>query len=172
MRPQVASKERRLLGATYSDRYLRSPLTVRLLGEVLKKLPRRSEDTRIKILSQKADVGLVSRARVLHDSWSDDKVREGVIRGCVLGADFTLKPKGGCPHARSLALEFDDGSRVTVHLDQGLGPWRTAGHRPIPFDGQATIVVQVAALAKVRTDVEMQDKGLMPSPICVTWNAT
>lgn len=169
LRPQVVARERRLLSATYSDRYLRSPLTVRLLAEVLKKLPRRSDDTRIEIVSQEVEAGRFARLYVLHDNWSDDAVREGVLRGCVPGATVALKPKSGCPHARSLSLEFDDGSRVTVHLDQGLGSWRTTGHRPVPFDGQAPVAAQVAALAKVRTNVEMQDSGIAPSPIWVTW---
>ena len=80
-----------------------------------------------------------------------------------------LVPKSDCAHARSFRLNFEDGSSVSVFLDQGLGAWRTNSARTIKFDQSATAQQQSKDLLRLQFDVVLQEGGKIPSPIWVSW---
>jgi len=43
-------------------------------------------------------------------------------------------PRFAIPHARELRVEWSDGRRWRLRLDQGVGFWRAAVRTPFPFD--------------------------------------
>ena len=169
LRPQAFAGKRLVARATYSDRYLRSPLTARLLHEIVRTMPGRYNDTVVEVVTERASGRQPAPVRALHESWTDDAIRSAVLQGLLPGAEVSLRPKHECPHARSLCLYFVDGVSVTIFLDQGLGAWRTAALRPVAFDGGADPARQVEDLRRVATDIKIQGRGQHPSPIWVTW---
>ena len=63
-----------------------------------------------------------------------------------LQAIIKLEEPRSLPHGRTLELEYDDGGRVELLLDQGLGFWRVRGRAP--FDFNANVVRQVEAVMR------------------------
>jgi hypothetical protein len=168
LRPQAFAGKCPVVRAVYSDRYLRSPLAARLLYEIVRAMPGRHEETIIEIISERT-MRAATEPSVLHEAWTDDRDRTAVLEALLPRASVALRTKRDCPHARSLLIDFADGSSVTIYLDQGLGAWRTAGRRPVRFDGAADVARQVAELKRVDTDVEIQEKGEHASPLWITW---
>ncbi|WP_431299190.1 DEAD/DEAH box helicase [Tabrizicola sp. BL-A-41-H6] len=166
-RPQSFVSGGQLVSATYTDRYLRSPLTLRLLAELLKHLPGRTESTKISVITAEQSA-LRFEPRLLHDNWSDDNVRTVTMQKALDGVAVQLQPQARCPHPRRMLLEWSDGRRLSIHLDQGLGPWRTAG-RPVPFDASRPADLQVRDLERLVFDIALQDSGRAPSPLWISW---
>lgn len=168
LRPQAFAAGRQLASVTYSDRYLRSPLTARLLFEAIRKVPLLSETTSLKIISE--TTGQIGRPGYqLHHNWETDALRKGALMALLPKAEVRLVPKADCAHARYFRLNFDDGSFITVFLDQGLGAWRTASSRPIRFDHSASAQSQAKELRGLSFDIAIQEGGAISSPIWVSW---
>ena len=137
------SNELPLTRVRYVDRYLKSPLTVRLLREVLIGLRAGFDvwgnETDLDIetgrLTQR---GASARWELRHD-WEYDEERKQVADR-VLSLDETttdiLKAKKhlDLAHARELHLKWKDGASWTLRLDQGLGFWTTSSRERFPFD--------------------------------------
>ena len=168
LRPQAFAAGRQLTSITYSDRYLRSPLTARLLFEAVKTLPLRSQTTELEIISE--STGNDGRSGyLLHHGWEADTLRKGALMALFPNAKVRLVPKSDCAHARYFRLSFEDGSSVSVFLDQGLGAWRTGSSRALRFDQSATAQQQSKELLRMQFDVVLQEGGKIPSPIWVSW---
>ncbi len=168
LRPQAFANGKQVSSVVYNDRYMRSPLTGRLLLEAWKKMPLRSAETQLEILSEA--VGHVTRpGHLLHHGWEGDALRQTVLEGLFPGALVRLTTKSACAHARFFKLSFEDGSTVTVFLDQGFGAWRDASSRATRFDHQASATNQARELERVNFDVALQDNGRIASPIWVRW---
>jgi ATP-dependent helicase YprA (DUF1998 family) len=119
----------RLGHIAYNDRYLQSPLTVRLMA-----------DTLAALRNELAEAGSVIPARIAtnplkpndrqpfapdHD-WQFQQDRDAVLLGLVEGAGLTPQlVDQGADHGRVLTLEFLGGKTVRLVFDQGFGPWRT-----------------------------------------------
>jgi hypothetical protein len=168
LRPQAFASKRPVARVAYSDRYLRTPLSVRLLAGILHAMPGRNGATAVEVVSEQGSGADREPPRALHHTWPEDTTRSAVLRTLLPGASVSLRPKDACSHARSLRLDFADGTAVTIHLDQGLGAWRTPG-RPVRFDGEAEPARQAAELMRIETDVVIQGEGQQPSPLWVTW---
>jgi DEAD/DEAH box helicase domain-containing protein len=166
-RPQSFVSGGQLVSVTYSDRYLRNPLTLRLLAEMLKHLPGRSDATRITVITAEQAATRFD-ARVLNDNWPDDGIRAATMRAALPGVAVQLQPQARCPHPRQLLLEWSHGRQLQLHLDQGLGPWRTNG-RPVPFDASRPADLQVRELDRLVFDIALQDSGRHPSPLWISW---
>jgi hypothetical protein len=126
----------------YADRYLRSPLTVRLLREVLVGLRAQSdlwgEGTEFEVETGLLTQGTRGAPWELGHNWEYEEDRRRVT-------DRVLSIKGAAPamnvrkardlaHARELRLEWRNGASWFLRLDQGLGFWRTGGSERFPFD--------------------------------------
>jgi hypothetical protein len=138
-----------LIGIEYCDRYLNSPLPVRLLAEVIERAPGLSSSSAVKLTTtdQVSNFSSSSPTLVRHD-WQVQKHRDDVLQGGLsraLGGRFTLskKPKLEVPHGRVLRLKFADGG-VVILLDQGFGYWWPT--RPIRFDFSASVAAQINEL--------------------------
>ncbi|WP_418024483.1 hypothetical protein ACNKFW_01150 [Paracoccus sp. TD-10] len=128
---------------SYSDRYLLSPYTLRLLSEVLKSAPG-AGDARKEITLAFADRPR-EEPRFLHDTFPADTARREVMCQLVPGADVRLLTKAKMAHNRSLAITLKDGRQLTIHLDQGFGGWRVDGvHR---HDFSASEAAQARAIS-------------------------
>lgn len=167
LRPQAFAGNRVLTKIRYQDRYLRSPLTARLLFEVWKATPNRTEKTNSLVVSEWIFGETRDCFEVIHN-WSEDTTRSEVIAGLLNGATVDLMRKADCPHARQLLLEFDDGQELRITLDQGFGAWRITD-RGKRFDFRAENARQVSDLRNAIFSVEIQERGRHPSPIVIEW---
>ena len=121
---------------TYVDRYLRSPLAVRLLVEVIRRMPGASggsggNPARLLISTARRtrdELGRVAeRPRwAVHHDFTDDTMCRDVMKALLPDARIDVRGKAELPHERSLGLLLGDGRRTTVLLDQGFGAWRTS----------------------------------------------
>ncbi|MBA3726914.1 MAG: DUF1998 domain-containing protein [Armatimonadetes bacterium] len=152
-----ASATTALRSIGYSDRYLNSPLPVRLLREVLTKAPGIDAATIVRLTTGDAVSGILhSSPTLLKHDWRLNAHRDVVLQD-VFAADFgsrfclIKRPKHQVTHGRTLRLEYVDGV-VSVLLDQGFGYW--VPQRPIRFDFSAGGVDQVRDLRRVRFFVE------------------
>ena len=168
LRPQAFTGTRRLVSVTCNDRYLRSPLTARLLCEAWEKLPLRDAQTNLEIVSEAAG-GTGRPGYHLHHNWDSDAQRKEVLEALLPEASVRLVAKSDCAHARFLRLHFEDGATVTVFLDQGFGAWREVSGRALRFDQSKPAAEQADALRKLKFEVALRDGGGIPSPIWVRW---
>lgn len=140
-----------LLAIEYSDRYLNSPLPVRLLREVLAKAPGVTGATSVKLTTADMspnDYGS-SPNHFRHD-WRVTTHRSAVISG-VLTKDFpekfslVTKDKRDIAHGRVMRLVYADGA-IVLHLDQGFGYWSTTS--PVYFAFSAGVPDQIVDLRR------------------------
>lgn len=126
----------------YQDRYLFSPLSVRILFEIVRALKLRMGDARwaataldIETLKCRPQTAYHARPsnRMWHD-WDNSDTREGVIQAMFdaisVGSTIRLNLLHQAPHARVLELEFASGTRLSVRFDQGITYWRIAHATP------------------------------------------
>ena len=151
----------------YQDRYLFSPLSVRLLLEVVKALRDRVGEARwskpvmeIETLASKSHSNLRGKApKFLWDDWQDQATRIEVIKtlfadaGALLNDQFNEGRRQA--HARLLEVHFMSGQKLRLRLDQGISYWRisrSADYRSKTFNFMQTDAKQQAA-ALLRVDL-------------------
>lgn len=141
---------------TYNDRYIQTPLVVRLLADglaaVAEELSPGYRDMPIKIVTQALKPNTRQPFAPDHDwQYAEDRVE---VLEELLGRHGLLLnlEEGDAQHGRSLILAFDDGSQVAVIFDQGFGPWRAP--RFARFDFGANAMEQAEQLAKMQGWVE------------------
>ena len=115
----------------YSDRYLRSPLTLVLLHELLNGLTRYpcglAQITPIEITTAELNRTDAKHPRLIFHDWRDNEDRRQVIETWFSETWPNFKwheaPSQKLPHARELTLTWNNGDCWTIRLDQGLGYW-------------------------------------------------
>lgn len=119
----------RLAGIGYSDRYLQSPLVVRLLGETLAALRDQlaAPDTTLPLTIVTNRFRPNERQPFAPDhDWQWEEDRAAVTHALLDARGFAVTlDEGGAQHGRAMTLTFAGGAVVRVVLDQGFGPWRT-----------------------------------------------
>ncbi|CDH43330.1 DEAD/DEAH box helicase [Candidatus Contendibacter odensensis] len=140
----------------YTDRYLRSPLAIVLLYELLNGLACYSgglqQTTDIQIETTNLDRTDTKPSRWLFHDWRDGEDRRQVVETWFAETWPTFAwreaPLHKRPHARELTLTWSNDHRWTIRLDQGFGYWGIApGVRPeFPFDND--VARQVEKLRK------------------------
>ncbi|WP_417826820.1 DEAD/DEAH box helicase [Thalassospira povalilytica] len=168
LRPQIFAGSSQLEKVTYNDRYMRSPVTARLLFEAWRTLPLRNENTRLEIVSETLGSS-ERRGYLLWHNWETDELRRRVLSELFPGASIMLGTKSDCAHARFFRFSFEDGSEVRLSLDQGFGAWREASGRSARFNHDARPEEQARELRNLPFDVAIQDGGRFPSPIWLRW---
>ena len=143
----------RLVRVEYFDRYLKSPLSVRLACEGIAALVKAIgsvEQTQMILVSEprRSDPRFDDRSpwQVSHDWRSDDdraEVTKAVAARLGLKGSLTLKRER---HAREMVLTFDDSTSVTLVFDQGFGCWSGPKGIPLRFDFNAHSQDQAAKL--------------------------
>ncbi|OOY24898.1 hypothetical protein BMI91_00145 [Thioclava sediminum] len=168
LRPQIFANSTRLVRVTYNDRYLRSPLTGRLLYEVWRTLPIGDADTHLEIVTE--TLGKTERPGfLLWHNWETDALRRDVLSALFPSASVIIGTKSECAHARFFRFHFEDGSEASLFLDQGFGAWREAAQRTARFDHDVHPKYQARSLRELRFDVALQDDGRFPSPVWLSW---
>jgi hypothetical protein len=112
----------------FRDRYLSSPMNVRLLYEVLKGLTACNGHFAVGTPVTLETVDSVKQSYkwpdMLHMDWQQRDQRNAVIQSLLkgIGETITLRglPQRQTQHARDLSITWKDGARWTIRLDHGL----------------------------------------------------
>ena len=139
--------------AVYRDRYLLTPLNLRLLFEVVRKIPG-SGDFQFDILTARAPKSNSSGWAVFH-SFTEDRVRQAVLKKLFPEAHVTIQDKSQLPHERCLGLVLGDGRKVTILLDQGFGAWRARGAPRHDFHSEPAEQGRIIEALNCRVEAEM-----------------
>jgi hypothetical protein len=130
----------------YTDRYLFSPLVLRLLTELLRGLAGPATRLEIETLAQRRSPPRRGRG-LLQDDWQDPAVRDVVLRH-LLGTvtpTVQLNLHQGVAHNRRLEFRSRRGSG-TIFFDQGVGSWSVSGNEG--FDMRADHAAQLQEIEK------------------------
>jgi len=147
----------------YTDRYLKSPLTLKLLDQIVSALAMEyaliSSDTRLVVRSAEIEPKRMPPEKIEHD-WQQDhprnKVAELLLRQNFPGQiDVDSRHYRQLPHARELRLVWENGNEWMIRFDQGMGHWRPAQKRFFGFDREAG--EQAGQLAGLDFAVETRD---------------
>jgi DEAD/DEAH box helicase domain-containing protein len=170
---EVLASGPHLASVEYSDRYLRSPLSVRLLAEVLSSLSACAggidATTRISVQSSSEDPRRGSygppEPRV-YANWRRAEDQEAVTRAALAArvpgeAIVQLGTTGNIAHFRYFRLTWPDGRRAEIRLDQGLSGMRVASGNA-RFNLEASVERQVQDLMQVSVSVEAPAAGAAP----------
>jgi hypothetical protein len=129
----------------YSDRYLFSPLTVRLTAEMIAGFADESTAVEVATLPARKQ-GRARTGRRLSDDWADMSARDFVLRHLLARISPSARldtAEDELPHRRRLDFRTASGSG-TVFFDQGVGSWRGEG----TFDTLAPEGEQLAAVSR------------------------
>ena len=147
----------------YFDRYLRSPLTVRILFELLKSLWDSSQDSskiNLKIATTLGDDrGMLSRQ--IHHNWTDLSHQQYVLRSvfasqCLVNVSSSARVSD-VSHARRLQIEWPAAS-VQIIFDQGVGFLKTKSYKN--FDFELNPQMQSSRLIKESLQVEQAETAV------------
>lgn len=163
--PSAFKLDRSLIQVSYHDRYLVTPLSVRLLSEFLQQAPGVKPETRFSLVIGRTDGDPRDCTSFIHN-WRDDEERCDVIEAIIPGIDIDLRQRRECPHQRFFRLEYSDGKVIEITLDQGFGAW-TLVLKSLRFDGQALPNRQAAMLKAAQLDISMQHGARYESPVIV-----
>ena len=157
---KLLNREQPLTALHFSDRYLRSPLTLLLIRELLGALAEHCggliASTQLVITTSQLQRNDTQEPRWLYNDWRDPTDRQQVFEKVFEGLGqfiFEEKRQEQLPHARELRFTWTDGSAWILRLDQGVGYWRACNYRePFPFEQSAER--QVERVMSCEIDIE------------------
>jgi len=152
-----------LIEVYYSDRYLRSPLTVLLLKELIGALADYpgglAANTRVSITTSQLRQNDTLEPRWLYHDWRDATDRQQVFNRIFDGlGQFTFSEARytHLSHARELRLTWNNGVIWTLRLDQGVGYWYTKCSCE-PFPVNRAVMNQVERLRSCEIDIQARE---------------
>ncbi|WP_386695005.1 DEAD/DEAH box helicase [Lonepinella sp. MS14435] len=143
----------------YSDRYLRTPEMILLLGEILKVIIGKSQcEINIKTVFEKRDDD--RSPYLLRHNWRNKRDYQGVVEKYLSQALSTsvfldiAQGNKGALHARILDLYFISGKHYQIFFDQGMGYWHieNAYHRSYKYSFVDIVDGQISTLNQIRND--------------------
>jgi hypothetical protein len=160
---QQLAGDQPLIEVYYGDRYLRSPLTVLLLKELIGALANYpgglATNTRVSIATSQLRRNDTLEPRWLYHDWRDATDRQQVFNGIFDGlGQFTFSEARytDLSHARELRLTWNNGVIWTLRLDQGVGYWHTkCSCEPFPFN--RAVMNQVERLRSCEIDIQARE---------------
>ena len=137
-----------LVRISYSDRYLNAPLPMLLFLRTCENLAaelKAGDTVEVDVVVQPLKKDRVPY-RIFND-WDHEDDREDVAQflGEKFGLDVALEVTDSAIHGRKLELEYADGRKALVLLDQGFGYWRIVGNPP-RYDFRAAPAAQASDL--------------------------
>ncbi len=149
------------LSIEYCDRYVRSPLSARVLFELLKRFASTSDGQSDLLIRTTASPQLQT-GHALHHDWRDDGTQKAVLHHLFkpyfkVSVIVYARPHE-LGHSRFLSLAWENGLRVDVNLDQGVGFYRTKTFKS--FDFAPTPDSQAQKLNALRLSVENQSPSM------------
>ncbi|MDC7241224.1 MAG: DEAD/DEAH box helicase [Spirochaetales bacterium] len=158
---------------TYSDRYLRSPWTILMLGEFLKYFQRGNLEE-VEILT--ANVFQPNKPyRCIYHNWRKDSDIKAVAEAWIgeqlnCPVSMTVHEKQHeIAHGRIMDIEWESGIKTQILFDQGVGPWQSDFPRGYMQDYKffANIPSQISQLKEKYPKVNMKRNEGWPTYLTV-----
>jgi DEAD/DEAH box helicase domain-containing protein len=132
---------------SYSDRYLRTPLSLGLLVSMLyalKNLPVTSKSNQKVAIHTVSTMGTPKYAGTVGSDWTSNVERDQSLLAALEFCGFNAQVCSDNPidHGRSLVLTFRSGLKIVIRFDQGMGYWfvdKKAGSSRFDFSDPATL---------------------------------
>ncbi|MYI36810.1 MAG: DUF1998 domain-containing protein, partial [Acidimicrobiaceae bacterium] len=171
------SRQSTMTSVSYSDRYITTPWALVLLREILMDLVRRnriSSDTALHVLTKNLRPDHAGRRQVrsISDPFQDDTTRKAVFKKAFETGHGKLRwtgpvelQVGPTPHFRELQFEWQNGTKWSLKLDQGIGYWRCRPSADFPFGSSAA--EQVARSNDIANRHRVVTKGSFPTYIYI-----
>jgi len=146
---------------TYSDRYIRSPIHLLLLSELVKSIFKECGDsnTAITVLSTVMPSSERVPYKLFHnfiDTNERDELLKKVISEISSKASIRIETHTSqISHARTMNLKFCDGASFEIDFDQGMGAWKYFGSN---WDAHAEIESKVDSLLDDRGSICISGK--------------
>ena len=148
----TALKKHGVAEVTYVDRYLMTPLALRLLSEVLRSMPG-NRSAQLNVQTTRGSRAELVPFAIFHP-FTTDAERQAVLRCLVANVHVVVRDRARIPHERTLTLRLGDGRKVVVMLDQGFGAWRAIGAPRHDFHVDPARQARALASAKFAVRVE------------------
>jgi DEAD/DEAH box helicase domain-containing protein len=147
---------------TYNDRYLQTPLSVRLLAVAIEGLHKAfgaEGALKVDVVTNPLRPNERQPFAPDHD-WQYAEDRNGVLLGLLEGRGYIASlDHQDADHGRVMTLQFAQRHLVRIILDQGFGPWRTPSYAR--FDFGTDIAKQLTKLAQLNALVNARGPGYM-----------
>jgi DEAD/DEAH box helicase domain-containing protein len=147
---------------TYNDRYLQTPMSVRLLAAAIDGLHKTfgaEGALKVDVITNPLRPNERQPFALDHD-WQFAEDRDEVLLGLLAGHGFTASlDDRNAAHGRVMTLEFSQKQVVRIILDQGFGPWRAPSFAR--FDFGVDTAKQLAKLAQLNAIVSARGPGYM-----------
>ncbi|RDE66297.1 hypothetical protein DPV96_08550, partial [Aggregatibacter segnis] len=146
----------------YCDRYLRNPMVVLLLGEIIKAFSNQSK-LKVYINTVYTNKNNDKKSYLLKHDWQNELAHSEVIERYIsqrtgLSVQVSVSTNNKeLPHARSLKLEFRSGKTIQIFFDQGMGFWNLQTDGMFRFDFNRNIEEQIEHLNQVRQKATIGD---------------
>lgn len=157
------AKDAQVVSITYSDPYVRSPLTGKLFIDTAAALmSNMAGQRRVELATGEPDPDRPYPSR-LHNDWRDGVSLTKVLQEYATLKKLALNVKlGRVPHGRYMRLQFASGEAITVVFDQGFGPWHlTSSGNMTLHDFRASTTSQANAM--MRTSGRLAKSGVGPT---------
>lgn len=153
---------------SYRDRYLVTPLAIRLVTETLQATPGRRATTAMRVLTMR-----IERTREGREPWRFDQffqsedIRTQVLESLISPGTVECGPRHELAHERVLVIELTDGRVATINLDHGFGAWRIRSGLTLRHPFHATAVAQADCIRNARFHVDLPAQASTPMVINV-----
>ncbi|WP_295920342.1 DEAD/DEAH box helicase [uncultured Xanthomonas sp.] len=129
----------------YSDRYLFSPLAVRLVAEMLAGFCDQRTSIVVDTIAQRRDQRRLRVGSILREDWAELSHRNLVFQHLLADVSPTavVNFHPNVPHRRRLDFHTAKGAG-TIFFDQGVGAWSAVGQ--VPFEQNKAIAEQQRAI--------------------------
>nr|WP_281283498.1 helicase-related protein [Thiospirochaeta perfilievii] len=116
-----------IIEVSYSDRYLRSPWSILLLGNLLEAIIGKNKP-KIHIETSMNYRG-AGECNFLDNDWSNQSYLEKVANNWLFekldtNVHFTVIDQRNLPHGRVLTITWDNNTKTEIIFDQGVGAWK------------------------------------------------
>ncbi|MGD9584679.1 MAG: DEAD/DEAH box helicase [Lysobacterales bacterium] len=165
-------KHRDLESVRYSDRYMKSPWTVLLLGDILRAL---TEGAAVPLIVEaiKGQPSNYSRGRINND-WTMPATQTATMQAWLAKIGFsTVEVKlalsaKDMPHYRQLALKYRSGTELVFDFDQGMGYWNAKLDQPFDrFNEDGTSAQRAAEMQRAHDKARVVGAGVSYTPVYV-----
>jgi DEAD/DEAH box helicase domain-containing protein len=150
-----------LVEVFYSDRYLRSPLSILLLSQFLGVLQDYQGGigklTKVVVETSELDFRNDKIPRIIQHDWKDAQDRKQVV-GSIFKTfgnfHWYEDNTRNLSHARELILRWQSGEEWVVRMDQGFGYWLPSNNARISFSFDMSVANQIDKLKSLSFSLE------------------
>lgn len=127
------SKNVKIKQVTYSDRYIRTPFNLLLLYRILDELEKINNNNDFSINIQSMNFSEQKYPTRIFHNFSNSHDRDNLLEYMLLKITNNISISSyinlsQVAHYRVMSIEWNDGVKIDIIFDQGMGAWKYSGH--------------------------------------------